>query len=240
MVANTVPLKSGCGPADWFQTHNVPYNKLSFRQWCWIVWHYGVSFMIMFAILTWCQEADILTAAPDIKGWKGFASALLALALYWILPHRMYYFFGDAPYSNYSPDLKDIAGIANGSTFTQEGRKFTTTIVSGPEGHYRIAVPYPDFKKDGIFPTWFEIPNVPYSYLYWRQWAWILWHYLAAFSVCFYLLSWFQESNILEDASTFEGWKGLLACGCGLILYWAMPHRMYYFHDNEPLAAHSQ
>lgn len=236
-MSTPVPLKSGVGPVDWFQTHNLPWTQLAFRQWCWIVWHYISAYGVMFAVLSWCQEARILTGAPDLKGWKGLLACGTGLVLYWLLPHRMYHFFADAPYSNQTPNLANMAGgLANSSVYVQKGRKFTTTVVSGPQGHYRVAVPYPTLEKPGILPPFFEIENVPYTYLYWRQWAWIIWHYISAFGVMFAVLSWFQESRVLESAETFEGWKGILACGTGLVLYWVLPHRMYNFHDPEPLS----
>jgi len=227
-------MKSGVGPQDWFQTHNVPYSRIAYRQWCWIVWHYISAFGVMFAVLSWCQESLILQNAGDLKGWKGVLACGTGVVLYWLLPHRMYYFFAEAAYSNLSPSVGDVAGVAAG--FADSGRKFTTTVVSGPEGHYRVAVPFPEFKRPGVLPSWFEIQNVPYTYLYWRQWAWIIWHYISAFGVMYAVLSWFQDSTILTAGSELQGWKGIMASGTGMVLYWLMPHRMYNFHDPEPLS----
>jgi len=238
-----VPMKSGLGPVDWFQTHNVPYTKLAFRQWCWIVWHYISAFGVMFAVLSWSQEVYGFNSdgTPNaynparIKGWKGLIAATTGIVLYWLLPHRMYYFFADAAYSKFNPDLKDVSGqSAQSVIYDDNGRKFTTTVVSGIEGHFRLAVPYPELRRPGVLPSWFEIQNVPYTYLYWRQWAWIIWHYISAFGVMFAILSWFQESLVLEGAQTYRQWKGIMACCTGLILYWVLPHRMYNFHDPEP------
>jgi len=233
----SVPNKSGFGPADWFQTHNVPWSNLMWRHYAWIIWHYISAFGVMFAILSWAQECLILEAASTYKGWKGLLACGTGLALYWLLPHRMYYFFGDAAYSNAAPNQKDEWGVAAMAAFADaQGRKFTTTVVSGPQGHYRVAVPYPKLERPGVLPSWFEIQNVPYTYLYWRQWAWIIWHVLSGFGVMFAYLSWLQESEVLTNADDFKWRKGVLACGTGLVLYWLLPHRMYNFHDPEPLS----
>jgi len=233
-----IPMKSGLGPVDWFQTHNVAYNKLNFRQWMWILWHYLTAFGVMFAYLSWSQEVwgfknlnsdDTTSWNPaKIKGWKGVIAAMTGLVLYWLLPHRMYYFFGDAPYSQYQRDH-----VAGNSDHPANSR-WTSTCVSNVEGHFSLAVPYPELRRPGVLPDWFEIENVPYTYLYWRQWAWIIWHYITAFGVMFAILSWFQESQVLEGAATFREWKGVMATCTGLLLYWVLPHRMYNFHDPEP------
>lgn len=235
MSSEGVPLKSGCGPVDWFQTHNVPYTQLAFRQWTWIFWHYFLAVGVVFAILTWTQESDLIDTQESLQGWKGFLSLFGGFVLYWLLPHRMYHFFEDAPYANRSPDLPFVAGLADSSAFTtSKGKKFTTTVVSSEEGHFRVAVPYPKIEKPGILPDFFEIENVPYTYLFWRQWAWIVWHYSVAYAVAFAVLSWFQEADVLEAASTFSGWKGMFACGLGLVFYWVTAHRMYGFHQPVP------
>jgi len=232
---SAMPMKSGCGPVDWFQTHNVPYTRLAFRQWVWIAWHYVMCVAVAFAALTWAQESDLIDTSGTLDGWKGVISLFVGLVYYWLFPHRMYHFFGEAPYAHRSPDLPFVAGLADASSFTADnGKKYTTTVVSSEEGHFRVAVPYPQLKKPGILPDWFEIENVPYTYLYYRQWVWIIYHYSVSFATCFALLSWFQEATVLESEDTFKGWKGAFACGLGLVHYWLMPHRMYGYHENAP------
>merc|ERR1719410_2577092 len=155
-------MKSGCGPTDWFQTHNVAYTTLAFRQWCWIFWQYFMASGVMFAILTWAQEGAVIDTGETLDGWKGLISLLAGFVLYWMLSHRMYHFFKDAPFSEFSPDLPFVAGLADSGAFTADGgKRFTTTIVSNEEGHFRVAVPYPNLEKPGILPSWFEIENVP-------------------------------------------------------------------------------
>jgi len=152
----------------------------------------------------------------------------------------MYHFFKDAPFSNMSPDLPYVAGLAQAASFSANGGvKYTTTVVSSDEGHFRVAVPYPQLKRPGVLPEFFEIENVPYTYLFWRQWAWIVWHYLVSYAIMFAVLSWFQEAEILEERESFKGWKGCLAAGTGLIYYWLVPHRMYGYHEPIPNSTNS-
>lgn len=198
------------------------------------MWHALSSFGIMFAVLTWSQESLVIDDTETMKGWKGLLAVITGFVLYWLFPHRMYHFFDEAPFADRTAPFADVAGVANAGTFVRDGQKYTTTVVSGPEGHYRVAVPFPELVKPGVLPEFFEIQNVPYTYLYWRQWAWIIWHYLSSFAIMFAILSWFQEAEVLEAAVTFEGWKGILALGTGLVLYWLCPHRMFYFHEQDP------
>jgi len=54
-----------------------------------ILWLYISSFGIMFAILSWLQEAGVLS---DLDGWwKGGLAAICGLVLYLILPSKIDY-----------------------------------------------------------------------------------------------------------------------------------------------------
>ena len=52
-----------------------------------IIWLYLSSFGIMFAILSWMQESDII---PYDIGWKkGFLAFIMGIILYLLLPRKM-------------------------------------------------------------------------------------------------------------------------------------------------------
>jgi hypothetical protein len=43
------------------------------------------SFGIMFAVLSWLQEANIIPSSAELGAWKGFLAVLTGLILYWLV-----------------------------------------------------------------------------------------------------------------------------------------------------------
>jgi len=241
---NEVPIKSGFGPVTWFQTHNVAYERLSVRQWFWIIWHYISAFGVMYAVLSWLQESEVIPSSPELQGWKGVLACLIGIVLYFFLPHRMVHFHDPIPYSNYVDAVKLNAWNANakcviGSLGEVEAvtamvrLKMEQPVSSAPR------LVGPKRSKSGLLPEWFETHNVPYTYLTVRQWFWIIWHYISAFGVMYAVLSWLQECTVIEKSAELKGMKGVMACLFGCPLYWLLPHRMYHFHDAQPATSQS-
>ena len=53
-----------------------------------ILWLTASSFGIMFAILSWMQEAGVLPGADELGGWKGLLAVFIGLILYWSVARR--------------------------------------------------------------------------------------------------------------------------------------------------------
>jgi|TARA_B100001123_G_C14759427_1_gene808144 drug/metabolite transporter (DMT)-like permease len=51
-----------------------------------------------------------------------------------------------------------------------------------------------------------------------------IWLFLSSFGIMFAILSWFQESGLLDNDLGFK--KGLLAVLCGLVLYIFIPSKI--------------
>lgn len=52
-------------------------------------WLFISAFGIMFAVLSWLQEATILPSAEDLKAWKGVLAILTGAVLYWTVARNM-------------------------------------------------------------------------------------------------------------------------------------------------------
>ena len=59
------------------------------RQRLLVIWLVASAFGIMFAVLSWMQEAEILPPADELGAWKGFLAALTGLVLYWIVARNI-------------------------------------------------------------------------------------------------------------------------------------------------------
>ena len=46
-------------------------------------WLFISAFGIMFAVLSWLQEASILPSADELKAWKGVLAVVSGAVLYW-------------------------------------------------------------------------------------------------------------------------------------------------------------
>jgi len=235
-----IPIKSGCGPVTWWQTHNVAYTQLTVRQWIWVGWHYISAFGVMYAVLSWLQDATVLRAASELKGFKGVMACGTGVVLYFFLPHRMVHFHDPIPYSGFIPRVEETSqdkGIAcRMDTLMEATAQFHNMdrIMANqrPQGEQKLAGRFRE--KSGMLPDWFETHNVPYTALTYRQWTWIMWHYISAFGVMYAILSWLQDATVLDPATELKGYKGVIAASTGVLLYWLLPHRMYHFHDAQP------
>ena len=54
-----------------------------------VFWLLASSFRIMFAVLSWVQEADLLPPADELGVWKGTLAAATGLVLYWIVAREI-------------------------------------------------------------------------------------------------------------------------------------------------------
>ena len=53
---------------------------------CWLL---ASAFGIMFAVLSWIQEAGILPPADELGAWKGALAVATGLVLYWIVAREI-------------------------------------------------------------------------------------------------------------------------------------------------------
>ncbi|MDP7001210.1 MAG: hypothetical protein QGH90_04840 [Candidatus Poseidoniaceae archaeon] len=53
------------------------------------VWLILSCFGIMFAVLSWLQEAAILPSSDELGVWKGVLAVLTGLVLYWSLARKI-------------------------------------------------------------------------------------------------------------------------------------------------------
>ncbi len=54
-----------------------------------VVWLVASAFGIMFAVLSWLQEAGLLPPAEELGFWKGLLAVLTGLVLYWIVARNI-------------------------------------------------------------------------------------------------------------------------------------------------------
>tara|TARA_B100001013_G_scaffold256175_1_gene160004 strand:- start:113 stop:343 length:231 start_codon:yes stop_codon:yes gene_type:complete len=54
-----------------------------------VVWLIASAFGIMFAILSWMQEAGLLPAVEVLGGWKGALAIFTGLLLYWTIARNI-------------------------------------------------------------------------------------------------------------------------------------------------------
>lgn len=52
-------------------------------------WLFISAFGIMFALLSWIQEAGLLPPVDEFKAWKGVLAVLTGGVLYWIVARNM-------------------------------------------------------------------------------------------------------------------------------------------------------
>ena len=52
-------------------------------------WLFISSFGIMFAVLSWLQEATIIPNASEMKAWKGVLAVVTGAVLYWVVARNM-------------------------------------------------------------------------------------------------------------------------------------------------------
>ncbi|MBS65536.1 MAG: hypothetical protein CMA93_04360 [Euryarchaeota archaeon] len=50
-----------------------------------VFWLLASAFGIMFAVLSWAQEADLLPPADELGPWKGVMAVVTGLILYWLV-----------------------------------------------------------------------------------------------------------------------------------------------------------
>ena len=50
-----------------------------------VFWLLASAFGIMFAVLSWAQEASLLPAADELGAWKGAMAVATGLILYWLV-----------------------------------------------------------------------------------------------------------------------------------------------------------
>ena len=54
-----------------------------------VIWLTASSFGIMFAILSWMQESEILPPTDVLGAWKGLFAVLLGLILYYVVARNI-------------------------------------------------------------------------------------------------------------------------------------------------------
>jgi len=54
-----------------------------------VFWLLASAFGIMFAVLSWIQEAGILPPADELGAWKGALAVTTGLVLYWIVAREI-------------------------------------------------------------------------------------------------------------------------------------------------------
>lgn len=54
-----------------------------------VFWLLVSAFGIMFAVLSWIQEAGILPPADELGAWKGALAVATGLVLYWIVAREI-------------------------------------------------------------------------------------------------------------------------------------------------------
>ncbi len=50
-----------------------------------VLWLLTSAFGIMFAVLSWAQEASLLPPADELGAWKGVIAVVTGLILYWLV-----------------------------------------------------------------------------------------------------------------------------------------------------------
>jgi hypothetical protein len=59
------------------------------RERLFIIWLALSSFGIMFAVLSWIQEAELIPPASKMGPLKGVLAVLTGIVLYWFIAHNM-------------------------------------------------------------------------------------------------------------------------------------------------------
>ena len=59
------------------------------REQLMMIWLILSCFGIMFAVLSWLQEAAILPSSGELGVWKGVLAVLTGLVLYWSLARKI-------------------------------------------------------------------------------------------------------------------------------------------------------
>ena len=54
-----------------------------------VFWLLISAFGIMFAVLSWMQEAKVITSVEVMGPWKGVLAILTGLVLYWLVARKM-------------------------------------------------------------------------------------------------------------------------------------------------------
>ena len=54
-----------------------------------IIWLILSSFGIMFAVLSWMQEAKLIPSSEEMGPWKGVLALLTGFVLYWIIAYNI-------------------------------------------------------------------------------------------------------------------------------------------------------
>ena len=52
-------------------------------------WFFISAFGIMFAVLSWLQEATLIPATEEMKAWNGVLAVVTGAALYWSVARNM-------------------------------------------------------------------------------------------------------------------------------------------------------
>ncbi len=60
-----------------------------FREKLLVFWLIISAFGIMFAVLSWMQEAEILPSSSEMGGLKGALALISGLILYWLVAYNM-------------------------------------------------------------------------------------------------------------------------------------------------------
>lgn len=54
-----------------------------------VLWLLASAFGIMFAVLSWIQEAGLLSPADELGGWKGVLALATGFLLYWLVARQI-------------------------------------------------------------------------------------------------------------------------------------------------------
>lgn len=54
-----------------------------------VIWLIASAFGIMFAVLSWMQEAEIIPSVDKLGAWKGVLAVLSGLILYWVVARNI-------------------------------------------------------------------------------------------------------------------------------------------------------
>ena len=60
-----------------------------YRERLFVIWLVLSSFEIMFAFLSWIQEAELIPPSSEMGPMKGVLAVLTGLVLYWLIANNM-------------------------------------------------------------------------------------------------------------------------------------------------------